>query len=149
MRLLRYSRFLIREDISKYDISSLRYCTIGRRSPQPESIRGVLPHHGNQTHGRIRTNRNHPHHSHLSLDRTQTGIDGRTQPAIRRRPAYPRRPIAETVNKANRYRTDKGKPTGLFKEYYRDEAKTHEAYHDNIYYTGDVAWRDEDGYFWL
>ena len=27
--------------------------------------------------------------------------------------------------------------------------KTHEAYHDNIYYTGDVAWRDEDGYYWF
>ena len=46
-------------------------------------------------------------------------------------------------------RTDKGKPIGLFKEYYRDEAKTREAYHDNIYYTGDVAWRDEDGYYWF
>ena len=46
-------------------------------------------------------------------------------------------------------RTDKGKPLGLFKEYYRDPEKTQEAYHDNIYYTGDVAWRDEDGYFWF
>ena len=44
-----------------------------RRSPEPESIRRVLPHHGNQTDGRIRTNRNHPHHSHLSMDRAQTG----------------------------------------------------------------------------
>ena len=38
---------------------------------------------------------------------------------------------------------------GLFKEYYRDPQKTYEAYHDGIYYTGDVAWRDEDGYFWF
>ena len=46
-------------------------------------------------------------------------------------------------------RTDHGKPLGLFKEYYRDPQKTYEAYHDGIYYTGDVAWRDEDGYFWF
>ena len=45
--------------------------------------------------------------------------------------------------------TDKGKPLGLFKEYYRNEQRTHEAWHDDIYYTGDVAWRDEDGYYWF
>lgn len=36
-------------------------------------------------------------------------------------------------------RTSKGKPLGLFKEYYRDAERTHEAWHDGIYYTGDVA----------
>jgi len=46
-------------------------------------------------------------------------------------------------------RTDKGHPTGMFKGYYRDAELTHSVYHDNIYYTGDVAWRDEDGYFWF
>lgn len=25
----------------------------------------------------------------------------------------------------------------------------HEVWHDGVYYTGDVAWRDEDGYFWF
>ena len=37
----------------------------------------------------------------------------------------------------------------MFKEYYRDQERTHEAWHDGIYYTGDVAWRDEDGYYWF
>ena len=46
-------------------------------------------------------------------------------------------------------RTDKGKPIGLFKEYYRDPQRTHEAWHAGIYYTGDVAWKDEDGYLWF
>jgi acetyl-CoA synthetase len=46
-------------------------------------------------------------------------------------------------------RTDKHKPIGLFKEYYRDEELTKNAWHDGIYYTGDVAWRDEDGYYWF
>ena len=45
-------------------------------------------------------------------------------------------------------RTDKGKPVGLFSGYYRDEELTREAWHDNIYHTGDLAWRDEDGYYW-
>jgi acetyl-CoA synthetase len=45
--------------------------------------------------------------------------------------------------------TINSKPIGLFKGYYRDEEKTHEAWHDGIYHTGDMAWRDEDGYFWF
>lgn len=39
-------------------------------------------------------------------------------------------------------------PCGLFLGYYGDEEKTKEAWHDGYYHTGDVAWRDEDGFFW-
>ena len=39
-------------------------------------------------------------------------------------------------------------PPGLLVCYYRDEAKTAKAMHDGWFHTGDVAWRDEDGYMW-
>ena len=42
-------------------------------------------------------------------------------------------------------RTDKGKPLGLFKGILPRRQPHREAWHDNIYYTGDVAWKDEDG----
>jgi acetyl-CoA synthetase len=45
-------------------------------------------------------------------------------------------------------RTDKKIPCGIYKGYYRDEAKTKEAWYDGVYHTGDMAWRDEDGYYW-
>ena len=41
------------------------------------------------------------------------------------------------------------KPIGLFKGYYRDPELTKEAWHDGIYHTGDMAWRDQDGYYWF
>ena len=41
------------------------------------------------------------------------------------------------------------KPIGLFKGYYRDEARTKEVWHGGVYHTGDMAWRDEDGYYWF
>ena len=44
--------------------------------------------------------------------------------------------------------TDRDTPCGLYREYYLDEEKTKEAWHDGLYHTGDTAWRDEDGYFW-
>ena len=37
----------------------------------------------------------------------------------------------------------------MFGGYYRDERLTQKVWHDDIYYTGDMAWRDEDGYYWF
>jgi len=45
-------------------------------------------------------------------------------------------------------RTDKGVPVGMFTGYYRDEERTEQAWNNGIYHTGDVAWYDEDGYYW-
>nr|MBD3622393.1 AMP-binding protein [Sunxiuqinia sp.] len=46
-------------------------------------------------------------------------------------------------------RTSEQVPVGLFKEYYRDEERTKSVWYDGYYHTGDLAWRDEDGYFWF
>ena len=46
-------------------------------------------------------------------------------------------------------RTDRQKPLGFFMGYYRDPEKTQAVWHDGRYYTGDTAWRDEDGYYWF
>ncbi len=46
-------------------------------------------------------------------------------------------------------RTDRGKPVGLFVDYHLDSDKTRNVWHDRYYYTGDTAWKDEDGYFWF
>ena len=43
---------------------------------------------------------------------------------------------------------ENGAPCGLFTGYYNDEAKTEEVWHDGYYHTGDVAWKDEDGFYW-
>ena len=45
-------------------------------------------------------------------------------------------------------RIDKGIPYGLFNGYYLNEATTKKAMHDGLYHTGDMAWKDEDGYYW-
>ena len=46
-------------------------------------------------------------------------------------------------------RTEKlGYPCGLTMGYYNDADKTNEVFHDGMYFTGDVAWRDEDGFYW-
>jgi acetyl-CoA synthetase len=37
----------------------------------------------------------------------------------------------------------------MFQGYYRDEQLTSSVWRDGLYYTGDMAWRDEDGYYWF
>jgi acetyl-CoA synthetase len=46
-------------------------------------------------------------------------------------------------------RTDKRVPLGIFQGYHDDPALTRKVWHDGIYRTGDVAWRDEAGYYWF
>ncbi|MDD3789562.1 MAG: AMP-binding protein, partial [Petrimonas sp.] len=41
------------------------------------------------------------------------------------------------------------RPLSLFMGYYHDEELTRQVYSDNVYHTGDMAWRDEDGYYWF
>ncbi|MEE1247199.1 MAG: AMP-binding protein, partial [Acutalibacteraceae bacterium] len=44
--------------------------------------------------------------------------------------------------------TSEKTPCGIFLGYYRNQERTDEVWHDGVYHTGDIAWRDEDGYFW-
>ena len=46
-------------------------------------------------------------------------------------------------------RIDQGKPVGLFEEYYMNPELTGRMFSNGLYYTGDVAYRDEDGYYWF
>lgn len=47
------------------------------------------------------------------------------------------------------FRTHTNVPLGLFMGYYKDEEMTRSVYSNNVYRTGDMAWRDENGYFWF
>ncbi len=45
-------------------------------------------------------------------------------------------------------RAERGVIPGMFLGYYKDEELTNKVWHDGLYHTGDVAWKDEDGYYW-
>ena len=45
--------------------------------------------------------------------------------------------------------TDKAHPTGLFREYHNDPDAMAACWVDGTYSTGDTAWRDADGYYWF
>lgn len=46
-------------------------------------------------------------------------------------------------------RLEAGRPNGLFAGYFRDEEKNRQVFKHGLYYTGDKAYRDHDGYIWF
>ena len=69
-------RFLIREDLTKYDLSSLQLLYHCRRSLKPCRIRHVLQTDRHQADGRFRTDGNNLDRRHFPVDGTETRIDG-------------------------------------------------------------------------
>ena len=143
-------RFLIREDLTKYDLSNLEWCTIAGEALNPAvyeqfyKLTGIKLREGygqsETTLSVLTTPWIEPKPGSMGLPNPHYDVDLLT-PDGRSAEAGEQGQIV--------IRTDKKYPVGLFKGYYRNEALTKEAHHDGIYYTGDLAWKDEDGYFWF
>jgi len=143
-------RFLIREDFSKYDLSSLEYCTIAGEALNPSVFNSFYKLTGiklmeayGQTEATVMLGTfpwMEPKPGSMGVPNPQYEIDLLRPDGSRAEDGEQGEIVMHTKN---------SKPPGLFLEYYREPERTNEAWHDDIYYTGDVAWRDEDGYFWF
>ena len=143
-------RFLIKEDISKYDLSSLEYCTTAGEALNYSVYETFLKITGirlMEGFGQTETTLTlatfpwmEPKPGSMGVPNPQYEIDLLTPDGRSAEDGEQGQIVVRTKN---------GKPLGLFKEYYRDAERTEDAWHDDTYYTGDVAWRDEDGYFWF
>ena len=143
-------RFMLQEDFSKYDLSSLRYCTTAGEALEPVVFQkffdlvGVKMMEG--------------------FGQTETTMTLGTFPWVKPKPGSMGKPNPQYDIQLLRpdgtpcedgekgeicIDTSAGKPLGLFKGYYRDTELTEKVWHDNLYHTGDLAWRDEEGYFWF
>lgn len=143
-------RFMILEDFAKYDLSSLEYCTTAGEAMNPSVEKKFFNLTGI--------------HIMEGFGQTETTMTLGTFPWIEPRPGSMGKPnpqydvcllrsdgtdcedgergeiCVKTINRQS---------IGLFKGYYHDKERTHEVWHDGIYHTGDMAWRDEDGYYWF
>ena len=143
-------RFMIREDLSKYDLSSLQYCCTAGEALNPavfDKLKELIGLNIMEGFGQTETTMTlgtfpwmTPKPGSMGIPNAQYDID------LLRADGTP----CEDGEKGEIVvRVGDKKPVGLFKGYYRDEEKTREAWHDGIYHTGDMAWRDEDGYYWF
>ena len=143
-------RFMIREDLSKYDLSALRYCCTAGEALNP----AVFDKFYEKTGIKMME----------GFGQTETTMTLGTMPWMEPKPGSMGKPNGQyeiDLLKPDGTPCEDGekgeivvkvgekKPVGLFKEYYRDEELTRQAWHDGYYFTGDMAWRDEDGYYWF
>ncbi|HOJ63886.1 MAG TPA: AMP-binding protein [Spirochaetota bacterium] len=143
-------RYLIKEDLKKYDLSKLKYCTVAGEPLNPEVYTQFL----NQTG--IKLMEGYGQTECTLIVGIFPWIEPKPGSMGKPAPGYDIEIIDENYKKCEIgevgqivIKTDKRKPDGMFLGYYRDEELTNKVWHDNIYFTGDMAWRDEDGYFWF
>ena len=143
-------RFVIKEDASKYDFSKLTYCAVAGEPLNPEVYQQFLKAIGIKLME--------------GYGQTEMTVALATYPWMEPKPGSMGKPspgyhIGLLSHDGRQCEageegqivvfTDKGKPAGMFEGYYRDDELTRSSWHDGIYYTGDMAWFDEDGYYWF
>ena len=142
-------RFFIQEDITKYDLSSLKYGTIAGEALNPEVFYKFYEATGIKLmEGFGQTETTLVIANFIGME-PKPGSMGKPSPQFDVDLVDADGNSVDTGNVGEIVlRTDKKVPVGMFKEYYNDPEKTKQAWHDDIFHTGDMAWRDEDGYFW-
>ena len=142
-------RFFIKEDLSKYDLSSIEYATTAGEALNPEVFNQFKKATGltiMEGFGQTETT--------LSIanfvgSTPKIGSMGKPSPLYDVVVLDPDGNECKTGDTGEIcIRTKENVPCGLFIGYYLDEEKTAEAWHDGYYHTGDTATMDEDGYLW-
>ncbi len=142
-------RFMMLEDLSKFDLSALRHCTTAGEPLSPELFnkwKELTGHEMREIFGQ----------TELTVTvgtfpwmQARPGSMGRSTPMFDvellgedGKPCAPGE-VGEIV-----VRTRGERPVGMFLGYYKDEARTKSVWHDGVYHTLDLAWRDEWEYLW-
>ncbi|HCH28394.1 MAG TPA: acyl-CoA synthetase [Ruminococcaceae bacterium] len=142
-------RMMIKEDLSRYDFSSVKHMTTAGEALNPEVAKqfkkatGLTIYEGfGQTETTLTI-------ANLYGTKAKIGSMGKASPQYDVLVVDPDGKPVETGETGEIViRLDNGDPLGLFRQYLKEPEKTAECRRDNMYHTGDTAWRDEDGYFW-
>lgn len=143
-------RFLIREELEKYDLSALEYCTTAGEALNPSVFETFYRKTGIKMMEAFGQTETAPTVVTFPWIEPKPGSMGVPNPLYKMDLLTHDGRSAEDGEQGEIvFRTDGGRPLSLFMGYYRDEELTRSVYADNLYHTGDMAWRDEDGYYWF
>ncbi|WP_235896757.1 AMP-binding protein [Oceanidesulfovibrio marinus] len=143
-------RFLVREEVTSYDLSSLRHCTTA----------GELLNSSVFESWKLSTGMD----IYEGYGQTETCLQLVTFPFMEPKPGSIGKPAPgwdivllddncdpcpPGVEGEICIRLGEGRNLGLFTGYLNEPEKTATVVHDGFYHTGDKAWADEDGYYWF
>ena len=143
-------RFFIKEDLRQFDFSALKYCTVAGEPLNPEVYSRFLDMTGLKLREGYGQTEMTAAIAVFPWMEPKPGSMGMPSPGYDIDLINDEGRTCETGEKGQIVvRTDTRVPTGMFHGYYKDPELSARSWHDGIYYTGDVAWRDEDGYYWF
>lgn len=143
-------RYFIKEDLKAFDFSKVTHCVVAGEPLNPEVYQKFLDGTGRRLFE--------------AYGQTELTVVAGTFPWMTPKPGSMGRAAPgydlDVIDRDGRVceageegqlvvRTDIMKPVGMFDGYYRDAELTRRMWHDDVYRTGDMVWRDEDGYFWF
>ncbi|MBR2661734.1 MAG: AMP-binding protein [Clostridia bacterium] len=142
-------RMLIKQDLSKYDLSSVTHASSAGEALNPEVYRQIELQTGLQVMEGFGQTESTMIIGNLAGADHKLGSMGKVAPIYNVELLDPEgNPVPAGTPGEICVDISKGIPIGLFRMYYRDEEKTNEVMHDGWYHTGDLAWCDEDGFYW-
>ena len=143
-------RYILQHGISRYDLSSLQYCTTAGEALNVDIYNkfyeqtGIRMQEGyGQTELTLTT-------GNFGFSEPHPGSMGKPSPGYRMEIVNADgEPCADDEVGELIIKIDQGKPFGMFGGYYRDDERTEKVFEGGVYHTGDTATRDKDGYYWF
>lgn len=143
-------RFMIKEDMSRYDLSHLKWANTAGEPLNPEVFNQFKRFTGVELHEAFGQSETTPLLMTSKWMTPRMGSTGRPSPHYHIDLVDQEgRSVEDGVEGEIVVRLDQGHPAGLLREYYRDPVKTAEVFRGGMYHTGDMAWRDVDGYYYF
>jgi len=143
-------RFFIKEDLSQFDFSALKYCTVAGEPLNPEVYSRFLELTGLKLMEGYGQTEMTAAIAVFPWMEPRPGSMGKPSPGYDIDLLDDEDKSCEVGEKGQIVvRTNARVPVGMFHGYYKDPELTARSWHDEVYHTGDVAWRDEDGYYWF
>lgn len=143
-------RYLIRQNLKKYDLSSLKYCVTAGEALNSEVYNRFYEQTG------IKMFEAYGQTEATVIIGNFPGMEVKPGSMGKPAPGYDVEIVSPGGKKCAPGETgeivihvDKGRPFGLFAGYYQDVSLTAAAFDNDLYHTGDTAYMDEDGYFWF
>ena len=142
-------RMLIKQDLSRFDLSSIQHASIAGEALNPEVFRQFEKATGMRIMEGFGQSESTLIIGNLAGDSHKIGSMGKPVPL------YDVHLLDSSGHEAEAGDTGEiciniqnGIPCGLAYEYYNSPEVTAKTWHDGFYHTGDLAWRDEDGFYW-
>ena len=142
-------RFFIKADLTKFNLSSLTHCTTAGEALNPEVYKKFLEATGLKLYEGFGQTESCLSLATYKWETPHTGSMGKPSPYYK---AYLLNDEGEVCDPGQTgeivFDMSDGAPIGVFSGYLYDEEKTKEVLDGKYYHTGDLAWCDEDGFYW-